>query len=382
MEHAIQIRNLSKSYKDFQLKNLSLDVPSGTVMGLIGANGAGKSTLINSIHAIQIRNLSKSYKDFQLKNLSLDVPSGTVMGLIGANGAGKSTLINSILGLHNADYEKLSILGKDLRTEEKEIKEKIAVIFDVTHYNLEFTPAFIGKLLSKFYKNWDQNTYEYYLKKFDLPLGKKLKQFSKGMKMKLEFAAAFSHHPKLLILDEATSGLDPIFREEILDIIREYTEDEDHTVLLEFAAAFSHHPKLLILDEATSGLDPIFREEILDIIREYTEDEDHTVLLSSHITSDLDKIADYIAFIHEGKLLFVKTYDEIQENLGILHCGKDILDALNPDDIIAYRKEAYGYRIMIQNKQKLCRIFRDLKIENASIEDLMLFYVKGEKVTC
>lgn len=151
---------------------------------------------------------------------------------------------------------------------------------------------------------------------------------------------------------------------------------------LEFAAAFSHHPKLLILDEATSGLDPIFREEILDIIREYTEDEDHTVLLSSHITSDLDKIADYIAFIHEGKLLFVKTYDEIQENLGILHCGKDILDALNPDDIIAYRKEAYGYRIMIQNKQELCRIFRDLKIENASIEDLMLFYVKGEKVTC
>lgn len=286
-------------------------------------------------YAIQIRNLSKSYKDFQLKNLSLDVPSGTVMGLIGANGAGKSTLINSILGLHNADYEKLSILGKDLRTEEKEIKEEIAVIFDVTHYNLEFTPAFIGKLLSKFYKNWDQNTYEYYLKKFDLPLGKKLKQFSKGMKMKLEFAAAFSHHPKLLILDEATSGLDPIFREEILDIIREYTEDEDHTALL-----------------------------------------------SSHITSDLDKIADYIAFIHEGKLLFVKTYDEIQENLGILHCGKDILDALNPDDIIAYRKEAYGYRIMIQNKQKLCRIFRDLKIENASIEDLMLFYVKGEKVTC
>lgn len=286
-------------------------------------------------YAIQIRNLSKSYKDFQLKNLSLDVPSGTVMGLIGANGAGKSTLINSILGLHNADYEKLSILGKDLRTEEKEIKEEIAVIFDVSHYNLEFTPAFIGKLLSKFYKNWDQNAYEYYLKKFDLPLGKRLKQFSKGMKMKLEFAAAFSHHPKLLILDEATSGLDPIFREEILDIIREYTEDEDHTVLL-----------------------------------------------SSHITSDLDKIADYIAFIHEGKLLFVKTYDDIQENLGILHCGKDILDTLNPDDIIAYRKEAYGYRIMIQNKQELCSIFRDLKIENASIEDLMLFYVKGEKVTC
>lgn len=286
-------------------------------------------------YAIQIKNLSKTYKDFQLNNLSLNLPTGTVMGLIGANGAGKSTLIRSILGLNKSDYEELKILGKDFRTAEKEIKGDIAVIFDVTHYNLEFTPAFIGKLLPKIYANWNPDTYEYYLKKFELPQNKKLKQFSKGMKMKLEFAAAFSHNPKLLILDEATSGLDPIFRDEILDIIREYTEDETHTVLL-----------------------------------------------SSHITSDLDKIADYIAFLHEGKLLFVKTYDEIQENLGIINCGKEVFDALAPEDIVSYRKEAYGYKVMVSHKQELRKIFKDLEIEHASIEDLMLFYVKGEKVTC
>lgn len=278
---------------------------------------------------------SKIYQDFRLQELNLSIPAGTVMGLIGANGAGKSTLINSLLGLQKSDYESIHILGMDLKTQEKEIKEEIGVIFDVTHYNLEFTPVFIGKVLSKIYKNWDMATYKNYLEKFHLPINKKLKKYSKGMKMKLEFAIALSHSPKLLILDEATSGLDPIFRDEVLDIIREYTEDENHTVLL-----------------------------------------------SSHITSDLDKIADYIAFIHEGRLLFVKTYDEIQENYGIINCGKEVFETLSTEDIISYRKEAYGYKVMIQNKQQLRKIFRDLEIENTSIEDLMLFYVKGEKLTC
>ncbi len=286
-------------------------------------------------NAIEIKNLSKTYQDFRLQELNLSIPAGTVMGLIGANGAGKSTLINSLLGLQKSDYESIHILGMDLKTQEKEIKEEIGVIFDVTHYNLEFTPVFIGKVLSKIYKNWDMATYKNYLEKFHLPINKKLKKYSKGMKMKLEFAIALSHSPKLLILDEATSGLDPIFRDEVLDIIREYTEDENHTVLL-----------------------------------------------SSHITSDLDKIADYIAFIHEGRLLFVKTYDEIQENYGIINCGKEVFETLSTEDIISYRKEAYGYKVMIQNKQQLRKIFRDLEIENTSIEDLMLFYVKGEKLAC
>lgn len=148
---------------------------------------------------------------------------------------------------------------------------------------------------------------------------------------------------------------------------------------MEFAAALSHNPKLLILDEATSGLDPVFRDEILDILREYTEDEEHTILMSSHITSDLDKISDYIAFIHEGKLFFTKTYDEIQENYGILNCGQRIFDALNRDDIEAYRKDAYGYRVLVKNKRGIQKVFSDLEIEPATIEDVMLYCVRGEK---
>ncbi len=144
---------------------------------------------------------------------------------------------------------------------------------------------------------------------------------------------------------------------------------------LEFTA-LSHDPKLLILGEGTSGLDPVVRDEILDILREFKEEEDRAVLISSHITSDLHKIADYIAYIHEGKLLFVRTYDELQNNYGIINCGRQFFDALSPNDIVAYKK----YRVLVSNKQKLKNIFSDIRIETASIEDIMLFFVKGEKI--
>ena len=282
-------------------------------------------------NAIEIRNLSKEYRDFSLKNLSLDVPRGTVLGLIGENGAGKSTLIQSMLGLIKAEYEKIELLGKQLRNQEKEIKEDIAVIFDVSHYNPEYTPAFIGKMLKKVYRNWDMEKYEAYLSRFGLPSDKKLKKFSKGMKMKLEFAIAFSHKPRLLILDEATSGLDPVFRDEILELIREFTEEEDHTVVI-----------------------------------------------SSHITSDLDKVADYIAFLHEGKLQFVKSYDELQNDYGVLHCGKDFFESLREEDIVSFKKEPYEYKVLVRNRNGILSVFPDLEMEKASVEDIMLMYVKGE----
>lgn len=228
--------------------------------------------------ALEVKGLRKTYKEFGLKNISMKLPKGCVLGLIGENGAGKSTLINAILGLIECDYESLRIFGQEYAGNEKQIKEEIAVIFDKTCYDLNFTPLFIGKILSNVYSNWDMEKYHMYLDQFELPKKKKLKEFSKGMKMKMEFAAALSHDPKLLILDEATSGLDPVFRDEILDILREYTEDEEHTILM-----------------------------------------------SSHITSDLDKISDYIAFIHDGELLFTKTYDELQENYGVLNCGQGSL---------------------------------------------------------
>lgn len=286
-------------------------------------------------NAIEIKGLSKEYKDFKLDHISLNVPTGSVVGLIGENGAGKSTFIQAILGLINADYENINVFGKDLKMNGKQIREDIAVIFVETHYNLHFTPIFISKILSKIYASWNQEKYIEYLERFQLPQKKKLKDFSKGMKMKLEFAIAFSHDPKILILDEATSGLDPIFRDEILDLLREYTEDENHTVLM-----------------------------------------------SSHITSDLDKIADYIAYIHQGQLMFVKTYDDIHENYGIMNCGKKIFESLNQEDIVAYKKEEFGYKVMIKNRLEIQKVFKDLEIEKASIEDIMLYDMKGEKFQC
>ena len=282
-------------------------------------------------NAIQIQNLSKVYEDFSLKNITLNIPKGSILGLVGANGAGKSTMIQALLGLIRSEYDAIKILGKDLQTQEKEIKEDIAVIYDVSHYNLQYTPKFIGSMLQKVYQNWDMERYHGYLKRFGLPEDKRLKTFSKGMKMKLEFAIAFSHAPKILILDEATSGLDPVFRDEILDLIREFTEEEEHTVLI-----------------------------------------------SSHITSDLDKVADYIALIHDGTLQFVKTYDEIRDDYGILHCGKDFFETLREEDIVSFKKEPYEYKVLVKNKNEILRVFPELEMERASVEDIMLFYVKGE----
>ena len=218
----------------------------------------------------------------------------------------------------------------NFKDNEQLIKEQIAVIFDATHYNLEFTPKLIGLILSKTYQNWNNEVYYQYLNRFDLLVNKKLKTFSRGMKMKLEFAIAFSHGAKLLILDEATSGLDPIARDDILKLIREFTEDEQHIVLM-----------------------------------------------SSHITSDLDKIADYIAYIHQGQLQFIKSYDEINEDYGIINGGRDLLDTLNSKDIIAYLKQPYSYSILIKNRQSIQSVFADLKIKRPTVEDLMLFYVTG-----
>ena len=284
-------------------------------------------------YAIEVRNLTKRYKDFTLDDISFALPRGTVMGLIGENGAGKSTLINSILGITDSKSSLTSMLGLDMKTHSKMIKEDIAVIFNDSHYDVNLTPEIIGHILSKVYKNWDAPLFSRYLERFSLPEKKKIKKLSTGMRVKLEFAAALSHHPQLLILDEATSGLDPVFRNEILDILREFTEDETHAVLM-----------------------------------------------SSHITSDLDKIADYIAYLHEGKIQFIKTYDEILNDYGIITCGQELFDSLSRDDIAAYKKEPYSYRVLVKNRAKLRQVFHDIPMENASVEDIMLFYVKGEKV--
>ncbi len=285
--------------------------------------------------AIEIEHLTKVFKDFSLNHVSLKIPKGTVVGIIGENGAGKSTLIQSILGIVDSQYDKLTYFGKDFKQNEKNIKEDLAVIFDTTHYDLELTPRWIERILSHTFQNWNHELYQSYLQKFELPYDKKIKLFSRGMKMKLEFAIAFSHDAKILILDEATSGLDPIIRDEILNLIRAFTEDENHTVLI-----------------------------------------------SSHITSDLDKIADYIVYLYKGKCIFIQTYDEMNENYGIIHGTKDLLNTLSQDDIVAYIQEPYSISILVKNRQQIQSVFQDLEITRPTIEEIMLFYAKGVKEIC
>lgn len=285
--------------------------------------------------AIEIEHLTKVFKDFSLNHVSLKIPKGTVVGIIGENGAGKSTLIQSILGIVDSQYDKLTYFGKDFKQNEKNIKEDLTVIFDTTHYDLELTPRWIERILSHTFQNWNHELYQSYLQKFELPYDKKIKLFSRGMKMKLEFAIAFSHDAKILILDEATSGLDPIIRDEILNLIRAFTEDENHTVLI-----------------------------------------------SSHITSDLDKIADYIVYLYKGKCIFMQTYDEMNENYGIIHGTKDLLNTLSQDDIVAYIQEPYSISILVKNRQQIQSVFQDLEITRPTIEEIMLFYAKGVKEIC
>ena len=284
-------------------------------------------------HALVIENLTKRYKDFTLDKISFTLPQGTILGFIGENGSGKSTLINTMLGIIPSDYSRLDILGRDLKTKPNEIKSDLAVIFDDAGYDEYFTPLQIGRFLSYVYPNWNMNMFRSYLHRFGLPAKKRLKTFSRGMRTKLEFAIAFSHDPKFLIMDEATNGLDPIFRDEILELLREFSEEENHTVLI-----------------------------------------------ASHITSDLDKIADYVAFLHQGKLLFFQPYDKLQNEYGILTCKNSFLCNLNPADVVFYRKEEYNCRVLVKNRFALAKIFQDMEILPATLEDLMLFYTKGEKL--
>lgn len=254
---------------------------------------------------LEVRNLVKDYGDFSLKQLNFDVPRGSIVGLIGENGAGKSTTINCILNEVQKNSGEILLFGKDYLQNEVENKNKIGVVFDENHFPDIFTPIEIASYMSGIYVNWDTGIYREYLKKFDLPESKAIKGFSKGMKVKLAFAVALSHKAELLILDEATSGLDPVIRDDILDILLDFVQDENHAVLV-----------------------------------------------SSHIISDLEKIADYITFIHKGKLVFSFPKDELVDNYGIVSCGAAVFDSLDKTDLIAYRKEDYQYKVLVKNRKK------------------------------
>ncbi len=279
-------------------------------------------------NALSISGLTKTYADFTLDGVSFDVPVGSIVGLIGENGAGKSTTINAVLGLIQKEAGHVSLLGKD--TLDNETKEQIGVVFDGSNYPEILSPRKIDRIMKNVYDSWDESSYFRLLEQFSLPPDKPIKQFSKGMKMKLAITAALSHHSKLLILDEATSGLDPVIRDDILDMLLDFVQEEDHSILV-----------------------------------------------SSHITGDLEKIADYIVFIHEGKVVFSKPKDELMEQYGLIKCGAAQFDALDPSDIIAYRKMDYEWQVLVSDRDAMQRKYPKALIVPTTIDEIMLLYVKG-----
>lgn len=282
-------------------------------------------------NVLEIKNLSKKYERFELKNINLNLPKGTIMGLIGENGAGKSTTIKAILNIIKEDNGEIKIFGKSNKQEEKEQKEEIGVVLDDSFLSEYLNPTDINKIMRNLYKNWDEKLYFSYIEKFKLPKDKIAKEYSSGMKMKLKIATAISHHPKLLILDEPTSGLDPVVRNEILDIFQEFIQDEENSILL-----------------------------------------------SSHITSDLEHIADYITLIHEGEIVLTKTKDELLENYGIVKCTKEDFESIDKKDFINYKKNRYEYAILVENKEEFKKKYDIQIIDKPTIEDIMLIYIKGE----
>ena len=282
------------------------------------------------MNAIELSHINKSFGDFAIRDLNLTVPSGTICGLVGENGAGKSTTIRLLMGALRPDSGTASVLGTDVFSPEfREVKEDIGVVLDEAYFPESLNAIQVGKIMAATYRQWDQKLYDGYLKRFDLPEKKQFKDFSRGMRMKLAIAVALSHQPKLLVLDEATAGLDPIVRDEVLDIFNEFTREEDHSILI-----------------------------------------------SSHILSDLEKLCDYIAFIHKGDLLFCEEKDQLLEQYGIFEDSRENLDCLQPEAIVAREESRYGGVRALVKRDLAPTGFR---LEKPTVEDVVLFLVKGAK---
>ena len=273
--------------------------------------------------ALEIKNLTKTFPGFRLEELNLTLSAGCIMGLIGENGAGKSTTIRLILEMLRPDSGSITVLGQ------KRInKEDVGVVLDEVGIPESLTAKQVGKVMANIYRNWEQDTYESFLRKLSLPDNKPFKDFSRGMKMKLGIAVAMSHGAKLLILDEATSGLDPVVRDEVVEMFSEFTRDENHSILI-----------------------------------------------SSHIVSDLEKLCDYVAFLHKGKLLLCEEKDLLLGKYGIVHGTADTLDALDPAAVLGRRVNAYGGQVIIRRDA----VPAGMAVSPVSIEELFLFMVKEEK---
>lgn len=281
------------------------------------------------MNAIEIKGLEKRYDGFQLGSFDLTLPSGCIMGLVGENGAGKSTTIKLIMNAIGRDAGEISVLGADNRSAEfRDVKEDIGVVLDEAYFPEVMSARNVGKVMALTYKNWDAAAFEGYLKKFSLAPDKIFKDYSRGMRMKLAIAAALSHGAKLLILDEATSGLDPMARDELLDIFNDFTRDENCSILL-----------------------------------------------SSHIVSDLEKICDYIAFLHRGRLVLCEEKDRLLEEYALVRLPEERLSELSEESVISRRASGYGTEALVLRGG----IPAAIPTEHTSLEDIILFLAKGDE---
>ncbi|WP_298033397.1 ABC transporter ATP-binding protein [uncultured Dysosmobacter sp.] len=282
------------------------------------------------MNAIELSHIHKSFGAFSISDLCLTVPTGTICGLVGENGAGKSTTIRLMMNALRPDSGEARILGVDVNAPEfQAVKEDVGVVLDEAYFPEVLDAAQVGRIMAGTYRRWDDGLYKSYLRRFELPEKKPFKDYSRGMRMKLAIAVALSHSPKLLVLDEATAGLDPIIRDEVLNIFNEFTREEDHSILI-----------------------------------------------SSHILSDLEKLCDYIAFLHQGRLLFCDEKDQLLEAYGIFTDSAEQLECLLPEAVVSREENGYGgVRALIR---------RDLapagfQLDRPTIEDIILFTVKGAK---
>ena len=282
---------------------------------------------------LTLENVNKKYEksNFSIRNISFSLPEGSILGFIGENGSGKSTTMNCILNVLRKDSGKIEIFGKEMSDEDTDIRENIGVVYDSNNFPEHLTAEQLADIFEKIYSKWDNACFEEYMQRFSLPKSQKIKTYSRGMSMKLAIAVALSHESKLLILDEPTSGLDPIMRDEILDVLLEFVKQENHSILL-----------------------------------------------SSHITSDLEKIADYIVFIHDGEIILNKTKDELIYEYGVIRCSENDFTCIATEDILSYMKKDYQIDVLVSDRKLMKKKYKNLIVDNVSLDEMMLLMVRGE----
>lgn len=279
---------------------------------------------------LKVKNLTKEFKNFRLKDVSFNLEPGYIMGFIGPNGSGKTTTIKLIMNIFKRDSGSIEIFGRDNIKFEKEIKNRIGFVYDESHFYEDLTIRQMKNIVAPFYTEWNEEIFQKYIKDFSLDDKLKIKKLSKGMKMKFSLSLALSHNADLIIMDEPTSGLDPIFRREILDILYEVIQDENKSIFF-----------------------------------------------STHITTDLEKIADYITFINDGQIVFSETKDKILESYVIVKGGNELLNSKSRKEFIGIREINVGFEALTDNKDNIKKIFKDkVIIEKPSLEDIMFYTVR------